>query len=198
MIKLKKIQINYKKIILDFIPAFLGVLVALILSNWNEQRKENEFIEKSIISIYNDNKTNLERIELQLTHLENHLDTFDHYKNTSLSIMDLIVKNNGITTNEYIQTGWNILENSKLVTNIDYELLTLLSHNSKAIELWSHYRNRISNIIYNSLESSESSDKTRFLILLNDADNSTKKFKYNSEQIDSLLKVRYNDILQLN
>jgi hypothetical protein len=195
MIKLKKIQINYKKIILDFIPAFLGVLVALILSNWNEHRKENEFIKKSIVSIYNDNKTNLEHIEFQLSHLESHIDTFDHYKNSSLNIIDLIVKNNGITTKEYIQTGWNILENSKLVTKIDYELLTKLSDYSKTIGLWGEYKKRISSILYSSIESRKVNDKKRMSVLFRDAHYSTKKFKYKSEQIDSLLKVKYADIL---
>lgn len=198
MIKLKKIQINYKKIILDFIPAFLGVLVALILSNWNEQRKENEFIKKSIVSIYNDNKTNLERIDFQLTQLQNHIDTFDYYRNTPLSLMDLIVKNNGVTTSEYTQTGWNILENSKLVTKIDYELLTGLSDNSKAIGLWGEYKKRITNILYSSLESRKVNDKKRMYVLFRDAHNSTIRFKRNSEQIDSLLNVKYADILELN
>lgn len=199
MKKLRKIQLNYKKIILDFIPAFLGVLVALILSNWNEQRKENEFIKKSIVSIYTDNKENIEHANWELKELKSQLDTFEFYLNDSLSIMELVIKNHGISMTNYIQSGWKILENSQLVTKIDYELLTLLNNSSSDIEYWqTSYKDKISNILYNSVESKSRASKERLIVILRDSKIFSKDFKITSEKIDSILTTKYKKVLRLD
>ncbi|HAF30141.1 MAG TPA: hypothetical protein DCG75_13960 [Bacteroidales bacterium] len=187
---------HYKKIILDFIPAFLGVLIALVLSNWKEQRKENEFVKKSIVSIYNDNKSNMENINVQIKHLENQTDTIGYYLNNSnLSILDLIKKNNGLKTKSLIQSGWKILENSQLVTRIDYELLSSFTYLSENIEHLNMYKNTISDMVYNSIDSKSKSDKYRLLALIKDMKNSSESFKRSSEYVDSVLNIKYKKIL---
>lgn len=196
MIKLKKIQINYKKIILDFIPAFLGVLVALVLSNWNEQRKENEFIEKSIVSIYNDNKSNLENIKLQLNNTNRQLDTITHYlNNDKLNIGDIIKKNNGINGEILVQTGWKILENSHLITKIDYDLVFKLDQMSEGIDIINTRLNNTFDFCYEKLESNKHEDKKRLLILFKDLKYASSNYRMASENLDSLIQTEYKKIL---
>lgn len=187
---------NYKKIILDFIPAFLGVLIALMLSNWSEQRKENQFIKKSIVSIYNDNKTNLENINTQIIHLENQLDTITYYlNNDTLNVVDLIKKNKGLRTKFLYQSGWNILGNSELVTKIDYDLLTSLSTFSESINFTNSIRNSFMEILYNKPESKSITDKYQLFIRISDFKNTFISIKKNSEEIDSILITKYKRIL---
>ncbi len=195
MIKLKKIQMNYKKIILDFIPAFLGVLVALVLNNWNEQRKENEFITKSIVSIYHDNQSNLENIKAQLESTDKQLDTIKHYlNNKDITIEGIIKKNNGINGEILVQSGWNILENSNLVTKIDYDLVFKLNKMSRGIDIINTRLDNTFDFCYKKLESNKSEDKKRLLLLFIDLKNASNKYRIASEKLDSLIQTEYKKI----
>lgn len=191
-----KIKNNYKKIILDFIPAFLGVLVALFLSNWNQQRKENDFIRKSIVSIYNENKSNLENIEIQIDHLQHQQDTFKHYRNSkSLTISEIIGKNNGLQTQNIKHSSLKILTSSQLITQIDYETISLLSEIEEGINNLYTYRIKVFEMGYNLLESKNKNDKFRINLMINDFLRTSRVFQNDSKDLDSLLMLKYPKII---
>jgi len=191
-----KIRSNYKKIILDFIPAFLGVLIALVLSDFKEQRKENEFITKSIISINNDNLTNLENINLQIKHLEMQTDTIKFYiENNDVSIISLLGKNGGLQIESLKLSGWNILQNSTSIIEIDYNFLSLLTKMNESVKTLDSYSKNTFNILYNSMESNSANDKKRVFILIKDYRNASKHFKRYSEELDTVLQLKYGKLL---
>ena len=188
---------NLKKIILDFIPAFLGVLIALILSNWKDQRKENEFLQKSIIGIYNDNVINLQSINSQIYHFEKHIDTIKHYcEAKNLRIIDILGKNDGFQSYSIKLPSWNILQNSPSIIKIDYKLLSLLTEMNDNVETLEAYNINVSNILYNSLESNDKNDKNRIFVLIKDYENTSLLYKNNAVQLDSFLVLNYRQVLK--
>jgi hypothetical protein len=192
-----KIKSNYKKIILDFIPAFLGILLALFLNDWKDQRKENEFVSKSIINIYNDNRINIKKVEVLINHIEHQLDSISFYKDSNeVSIFELINKNKGLQLKQFKQSGWNILSNSQLVTKIDYELLSSLTLIRDVIDSQYLIRNNLANILYNSLENTHLSDKQRLHLILKDLNHKNKLFRNRSEKLDSILQKKYHRLLK--
>ena len=195
---IEKVKSNYKKLLLDFISAFLGVLIALLLNNWKEERKENAFISKSIESIYYDNKTNIENISWQIDHLKNQCDTiFLSLQDDQLSVIDVIRKNNGLETVNIIQTGWEILINSQLANKMDYELLTQLTFISSNIVLIENNKNSITEILYKSLESNNTNDKYRLYIILKDLLRMSERFKENAENLNHSIYLKYGKELKL-
>jgi hypothetical protein len=86
-------------------PAFLGVLVAMFLSNIKETKSEKEFIEKCIKEIYMENSANLASLENNLSNLNNDIDTIIQYLNDTTIAIDTLVlgKMGGLGVPEGIQ-----------------------------------------------------------------------------------------------
>lgn len=123
-----------KKIFLDFIPAFLGVLVALWLGDLREDYKENKFIDKALENLYIHNRDNIDSTIESIKSLELNLDTLQCYMNdSSLNIIDIISKNNGVQIGIINTTTINILTNSKIIMGIDYGVVLKISELKDAI-----------------------------------------------------------------
>jgi len=198
MKRLKKFNPTIQRCLIDFIPAFLGVLVALLLNEWKENKKENEFITNSIISIYKDNKINLERISSQITLLERQCDTlFKYVSDKDMSILDIVRKSNGFHTREFTQISWKILVNSQLANKIHYHLLIQLTSLSKEIETVDASIEKITTIIYNQAESKSSNNKYRLYIIEKDLLVTSKKLHEKAIILDSMIISQYKNKIDL-
>lgn len=188
---------HIKKILLDFIPAFLGVLVALFLSNWQQGSKDRAFINSSIQSIYNDCQENISTIKKQKIHLESHIDTFSFYlKNTEKAVYDLVQKNNGIFVEQLRNTGWKIFEKSSLTTSIDYEMLTLLYEIDGSINSLNIFGDAFSGKMYSSVNSKAVNDKRILLFQISDMYRSYNNLELSLIKLDSLISKEYSEIIE--
>jgi len=189
--------LRIKKILLDFIPAFLGVLVALFLNNWQQGTKDRTFINSSIQSIYNDCQENISIIKKQKVHLESHIDTFNFYlKNTETAIYDLVQKNNGIFLEQLRNTGWKIFEKSALTTSIDYEMLSLLYEIDGSINSLNIFGDAFSEKMYSSVNSKAVNDKRILLFQISDMYNSYNNLERNLIKLDSIINKEYRKIIE--
>lgn len=195
---LEKVKLNYKKLLLEFISAFLGVLIALLINNWKEEQKEQEFISKSIVSIYNDNKVNLNNIDNQIVLLEQQTDTlFKYLNNKNKSIIDIIRINQGFHTVELTDLSWKILQNSQSVNNIDYNLLTKLMSISQKKNSINLSIDKITDIIYGLAESKNLNDKYRLYIIEKDLLQFSIDFKMKAEELNEVIVSKYGKKLNL-
>lgn len=195
---LEKVKSNYKKLLLEFISAFLGVLIALLINNWKEEQKEQEFISKSIVSIYNDNKVNLNNINDQIVLIEQQTDTlFKYLNNKNLSILDIIRINQGFQIVELTDLSWKILQNSQLVNKIDYNLLTKLMSISQKINSINVSIDKITDIIYDLAESKNLNDKYRMYIIEKDLLHLSVDFKIKAEELNEIIVSKYGKKLNL-
>jgi len=190
---------NIKKLFFEFIAAFMGVLIAMGLSNWQQDRKENDFIRKSVASIYRDNIKNIESMKLQLNDLETYIDTFSYYKNDeTFTIRDIIKKNKGLRLQSVQFDGWEMLERSNLIFKLDYNVASHLSNLEDQSNIIGVRRNGITDIFFSSPYATTSKDKKTMRINLNGLRSASGVFLERALIVDSLLLLSYNKYLAMD
>jgi len=193
--KLSEISI-IRKIGTEFIGAFLGVLIALFVSNWRESYKQKEFISSVIQSIYLNNKTNSESVKIQNAHLKMQVDTAKFYsKDEKLALLYLIGKNKGLQTKTLNFTGWQVLGRSKLISKVDYELVSALMLNKDQYDVFRQKLEFVIGILYEKPSSSLNEDKIRLWLGVSDLKGSSEMMAIETAKIDSLLKVKYPKLI---
>lgn len=152
----------------DFMPAFLGVLVALLLSNIKEKREEKQFIQKSMQEIYLDNKKNLANIRKSLNHMDKQIDTVSYYLNdSSLSVHDLILrKNDGLIILDRHTQSLEILKKSSQFVHLDYEMINLIMGLEHAEIKYQDQLQRVTTICYEHLMDRGKNEKIKLLLAL--------------------------------
>jgi len=155
------------KLLRDIIPVMLGILIALVINNWNETRKEKKYLQKINASIKSELQESVEDIKRVLPVQLASVDTIEAYlDNDELSMYDLLFKIDGIYSPSIKTNSWNALANSRIEL-IEYEKLTLLAN----IEEWKeNLANRIEKqtdfVFYNMEETDRVKKKIYRMIIL--------------------------------
>ncbi len=118
---------SIKKPILEFIPVFLGVVLALFFNNINENRIDRSKIEGLLSKIERGTSKNIDNLNLQLQQNQRVMDSLEFYQDdSSTRIADIISRSRGIRYIQYDLAAWNVLKSSELLIDVDYELVSLL------------------------------------------------------------------------
>jgi len=190
MISIKRIKrVTVKKIILDFIPAFLGVLIALLLNNYVENRKENRFLKQSFQNVYNINKENIKAIEASIKNIKNNVDTLNFYKNNNKStIFDCIAANKGISVKTQKKISLHIFRDSRFLTKIDFNLISLFGElEENHTEISQSYKNRMVYILQSEVYSTDYKSKELLILALNDYISGMMQIEKCSKEINNYL-----------
>jgi hypothetical protein len=169
---MKKIVKNntIRKLALEFVAAFLGVLIALLLNGWVESYKESKFIESAFQSVYKTNLENISACEKSIKNLESLIDTVDTYKNNDdYTLIEIIQKNGGIKVESVKMISMHLFRDARFLTKIDYDLISLFgsleeAHNS----LNGHYQQRLTDLINGDLFTKSRNDKNMLILTLQD------------------------------
>ncbi|SDI62412.1 hypothetical protein [Winogradskyella thalassocola] len=111
----------------ETIPVIIGILIALLINNWNEDRKDKIYLNQifsSIESELEDSSLDIKRvIPKQLASV----DTLNTYMdNDNVTLYEIMMKSNGIQSPTIKTNSWNAIANSKIEL-IDYKKLSALS-----------------------------------------------------------------------
>lgn len=121
--KLKRL----KKPVLEFIPVFLGVVLALFFNNLNENRLARGKINGLMDKIALGNEKNIENLNMQLTQNQKVLDSMIYYRNNpEVSLGNILSRSRGIRYIQFDLAAWNVLKSSELLVDVDYDLTSLL------------------------------------------------------------------------
>lgn len=116
-----------KKPLLEFIPVFLGVVLALFFNNLNETRTDRAKINGLLTKIALGNEKNIQSLNMQLAQNQKVLDSMAHYQDDpEMSIRDILSKSRGIRYIQFDLAAWNVLKSSELLVDVDYDLTSLL------------------------------------------------------------------------
>lgn len=116
-----------KKPLFEFIPVFLGVVLALFFNNLNESRIERGKINGLLTKIELGTQKNIDNLEEQLTQNQKVLDSLMYYRdNTKVRIGDILSNTKGIRYIQFDLAAWNVLKSSELLVDVDYDLTSLL------------------------------------------------------------------------
>ncbi len=142
---------NIKSFIKDIIPVIVGILIALFINTWTENRKEKKYIDKIFISINKElSETNAD-IANTLSLQKSYIDTLDFYLlNDTISLKDIIMKSNGINIPTIKLSSWKAISNSKIEL-VDYDKLSALANIEQQSEILSKKTERMGDFLYSNI-----------------------------------------------
>jgi len=140
----------------EIIPITIGILIALFINNWNEQRKDEKYINQILISINEELNESYNSVTTQKPNQKKLIDTLDIYlKDNKKTLMDVVIRGNGISFPSIKTNAWKAVSNSKIEL-LEYDLISTLSNieNQKQL-LKLQTENLISYLFTNAEETGE-------------------------------------------
>ncbi len=141
--------LNYGKyFIKEIIPVTIGILLALYISNWNENRKNKNHINHISSSIDKELTETTEDIIANKTIQKSLIDTLDFYKNyDKISLFDILTKVDGIHMPTIKINSWKAISNSKIEL-MEYDKISALANIEEQKELLQTKIENLMNFIY--------------------------------------------------
>lgn len=174
---------SLKKILLELVPVFLGVILALYFNNINEKRIERKKIAGLLTKIELGTAKNIQNLNMQLRQNQKVMDSLTYYQaDTNLRIGDIITKAGGVRYIQFDLAAWNVLKGSELLVDVDYDLASLLYLLNESIA--------DAGTIPIPFKASDQEAKEETIVDLSDYIGSIKHRIYLSEEIQKLLVER--------
>ncbi|MCF2873238.1 MULTISPECIES: hypothetical protein [unclassified Tenacibaculum] len=172
-----------KGFVKEIIPVFFGVLIALWINNWNEERKDKKYIDNFYSSLKKElSDTNKEMIKKRPSQ-KKLVDTLDFYsKNNTISLLQVISKAGGINGPLIKLNYWNALSNSKIEL-ISYEKLAILTEIEEGKSLLKYKRNKLIDFIYSNMTKTTKEEKIVLKIMILELMNTEKQVQRNIQKI---------------
>lgn len=174
---------NIKAFIKEIVPIIAGILIALFINNWNENRKDKKYIDQIFTSIDKELSETKEDIISKLAQQKSLLDTLDFYsKNDTISLMDAITKVKGIHMPSIKLSAWKAISNSKIEL-IEYDKISTLANIENQHELFIMKNENFLSFIYPNLNETTNDKKQTMKIMIMDIISTEKTIQEEIEKI---------------
>jgi len=164
----KKISALIRYLLKEMIPVILGILIALFLNNWKEERDSQQFVDTVLSSIseeFQENKAELEDILIKRKVL---LDTINFYKfDEDVTVGDILGKVNGLQGALIKNISWKAILNSK-IEFLEYRKISTLTDVDLTIEHMKFQTQRLADYIFDNIGATDSTKKEVFSISISD------------------------------
>lgn len=137
-----------KKTLIDIVPVLVGILLALIISNWQQTVSEKKYIEESIQAIIQENQSNIDELDNSLRRQAIFIDTLRKYSSDEYSLFDVIKRVPGLTTPDLRSTTWKFLIQDSKHTLVNYEFINRLAEIEKYETLVNRHNQKVLDMIY--------------------------------------------------
>ncbi len=167
----------------EVIPVIIGILVALFINNWNEDRKDKNYLDQIFSSIQKELEvSNLEIKEVIPRQLAS-IDTINAYiDNPHVSLYDITMKSNGIQMPSIKTNSWNAIANSKIEL-IEFEKIAALSDIAEGKENLYQRIERQMEYIFQNFENTDRKKKEILRMMLYDIVGAEKRLQTKIEEI---------------
>lgn len=143
---------NIKTLITEIIPIVVGILLALWINNWNENRKDKNYINQISSSIDKELSETTEDIIATKTIQKSLIDTLDFYKNDDkISLFDILTKVDGIHMPTIRINSWKAISNSKIEL-MNYDKISALANIEEQKEILKSKTQNLMNFIYPNIK----------------------------------------------
>lgn len=156
------------KLFREIIPVIIGILIALFINNWNEDRKDKKYLSQIFSSIENELEESLTDIKQVIPKQLASVDTLDYYMNNDkVTLYEIIIKSNGIHMPFVKTNSWNSIANSKIEL-IEYEKLSTLSNIEELKENLAQRTEKQMDFIFQNFEKSDKNKKIIVRMMMTD------------------------------
>lgn len=150
----------------EIIPITVGILIALFINNWNENRKNRDYLKQILTSINKELKESDQEITRELAFQITLVDSLGFYKNDSkTSILDILKKTDGVHMARIRTNSWKALSQSKIEL-LEYEKLSSLAEFQDLKELLKSKSEYLMNFVMSSLHEYSPNKKEMLLVLM--------------------------------
>lgn len=171
------------QLIREIIPVIIGILIALFINNWNEERKDKKYLSKIFSSIEKELKESSLDIERIIPKQQASVDTIDLYLNKDeISLYDIIEKINGIHAPTIKTNAWNAIASSKIEL-IEYGKLSALARIEERKENLILRNEKQLDFLFQNIETNDKRKKEIFRMALLDIINAEKELKFEIQEI---------------
>ncbi len=131
------------------IPVVAGVLLALLINQWQQDQSEKQFVKKSLRAISNQNNINSEELEYALKRQTVLIDTLRKYvSDSSVNMITSIRKGGGLYTPDLRSSTWKFLLDNNNHTLVSYDYLNQLAEVEKYERLIDRYNAQLTQLFY--------------------------------------------------
>jgi len=175
-----------KQIVKDIIPVFFGILIALAVNNWNEDRKDKEYLNQIYSSIKNELEESKTEIKTSIPKQQILIDSIGKYlTDDAITIFEIIQKADGIQKPIIKNNSWKAIANSKIEL-IEFEKLSALSEIDASKEDLEFKTNKLIDFLIQNLKTTDQEKKEVFMLLSQEVLSTT---KYAQLEIEEFLKI---------
>ncbi|WP_333662657.1 hypothetical protein [Chishuiella changwenlii] len=166
---MKKQFYNYTiQFIKEIIPVIAGILIALFIDNWNNDRKDKAYINQVFYTIDSELKDSKESILEIVPSQKSLVDSLEFYSNNNqLNVMDVIKKAGGVRVPQIKTSAWKSVSNYK-IDLISYNKITTLSNIEEQKEILKDKSEFLLNMAYSNLYEKDKNKKQTVKMLLLD------------------------------
>ena len=161
-----------KKIIKAFfkeiVPIIIGILIALYINNWNENKKDGKYINQILSSMDKELKESNDDIKKKMPQQQTLIDTLNFYKkNDTISIFDVMMKVNGIQIPKIRISSWKAISSSKIEL-LDYDRVSALANIEEQKETLLSKTEYLMNFLYLNIKDTSIDKKELIMLIMQD------------------------------
>ncbi|WP_298541258.1 DUF6090 family protein [uncultured Aquimarina sp.] len=180
-------QLN--QLIKEVIPVIIGILIALFINNWNEERKDKKYLNQIFSSVEKELKESIVDIKRVIPKQLATVDSINIYlNNEELSIYDIIQRSEGVYSPSIKTNSWNAMANSKIEL-IEYEKLSALAGIQERKENLNMRTEKHMDFLFQNFEETDRKKKEVLKMLILDKVGAEKRLL---SSIEEILKNEFN------
>ncbi|MBE9467783.1 MAG: hypothetical protein IMY72_05595 [Bacteroidetes bacterium] len=159
---------NIKAFIKEIVPIIVGILIAMYITNWNENRKEKKYINQMYLSINKElietNEDIIDKISIQ----QSFIDTLDFYlEDNKISLLDITIKANGIYMPTIKINSWKAISNSRIEL-VEYDKVSAFANIEEQKEILKMKIEKLGNFFYSNTKETGKEKKEFMKIIMLD------------------------------
>ncbi len=173
-----------KQLLREIIPVIFGILIALVINNWNEDRKDKKYLDQIFTSITSELEESKIELEESVPKQQMLIDSLGRYLNDkTVSIFGIITKADGIQGPTIKNNAWKAIAGSKIEL-VDFEKISSLSDIDDSKEGLRIKLEKLLDFLVDNLKSTDQDKKEVFMLLSQEILSTT---KYSILEIDDFL-----------
>ncbi len=165
-------------------PVVMGGLIALLINNWNEIRKEKNYVTDVMNSIKHELSETKKDIEIKIPKQEKLLNNLKkHVDDESMSLLQIVEKSDGLYVPLIRTNSWIAFANNKIEL-MEYQTLSTLNDIEEGKGIFRSKLDYILKYFYSNLNQTSKEKKEQFIIILSDLMNTQRQIKSSIETFE--------------